>query len=225
MIDIVRKIFEERNHEEIQSSDFKIFSLKEKYNYWVVISRNNLNEIKEEQISLFLKAKELINQPQFDKNANLLVLYNIPNIEDVDKGAILQIEEDAFHFKKSVIYYTNKELNKLSEVLGASNITTSIEALLLKEETFVKHKSAFDANEYQSLLFRIAHKIPFIKINIAQVNNLESLEEINKNAIGENSLNDILEKELFHLTSNELSAISSENLLEKLKTILPDENQ
>lgn len=224
MINIISKIFKERNHEEIESSDFKIFSLKEKHNYWVVISRNNLTKIKEEQTIIFLKAKEVINQPQFDKNANLLVLYNISNTEDANKDAILQTEEDPFHFKKSVIYYTTEELNKLSELIGTSDITSAIETLILKEEVFTKHKSAFDANEYQSLLYRIVHKIPFIQINIAQVNNLESLEEINKNAIGQNSLNDILEKELFVLTSEELAVITNENLLEKLKTILPDEN-
>jgi hypothetical protein len=224
MINIISKIFKERNHEEIESSDFKIFSLKEKHNYWVVISRNNLTKIKEEQTILFLKAKEVINQPQFDKNANLLVLYNISNTEDANKDAILQTEEDPFHFKKSVIYYTTEELNKLSELIGTSNITSAIETLILKEDVFTKHKSAFDANEYQSLLYRIVHKIPFIQINIAQVNNLQSLEEINKNAIGQNSLNDILEKELFVLTSDELAVITNENLLEKLKTILPDEN-
>lgn len=225
MINIISKIFEERNHDEIESSDFKIFSLKEKYNYWIVICRNNLTEIKEEQIRLFLKAKELIKQPQFDKNANLLVLYNISNTKDANKDAILQIEEDPFHFKKSVIYYTTEELKKLSEVIELSNITSSIEALILKEEVFTKHKSSFDDNEFQSLLFRIAHKIPFIKINIAHVNNIDSLEEINKNEVGRNSLNDLIEKEFFALTSDELAVISNENLLERLKTILPDENQ
>jgi len=224
MINIISKIFKERNHEEIESSDFKIFSLKEKYNYWVVICRNNLAEIKEEQTSLFIKAKEVINKPHFDKNANLLVLYNISNIEDANKDAILQTEEDPFHFKKSVIYYTEEELNKLSEVIGSSNISLAIETLILKEDVFTKHKSAFDANEYQSLLYRIAHKIPFTEINIPQANNLESLEEINKNAIGQNPLNDILEKELFVLTSDELAALTNENLLEKLKPILSDEN-
>jgi hypothetical protein len=225
MIDIVTKLFEDRGYEEKHSSDMKIFSLKEKYNYWVVISLDILNQIREDQIELFVKAKEIINQPQFDKNANLLVLNKVENLEDVNKDYLLQVEEDPFHFKKCIIYYTKDELAKLKEAIGDFAVTASIESMILREEIFSIHKQSFDANEYQSLLYRIAHKMPFIKINITQVDNISTLEEINKNAVGENTLHNLLESDIYTLSNDDFLKLSSEDILEKLKNILPNENQ
>lgn len=225
MIEIVSKLFEENNYEEKHSSDIKIFSLKDKYNYWAIVNRDVLNQIQEEQIDLFIKAKEIINQPQFDKNANLLILNKVGKIEEVNKDYLLQVEEDPFHFKKCIIYYTDEEQVKLKEAIGHSEVATCIESMLLKDEVFTAHKQSFDDNDYQSLLYRIAHKIPFIKINITQVDNLSSLEEINKNTVGENALNNLLESDFYTLSNDDFIKLSSEDILDRLKKIIPNENQ
>lgn len=225
MIEIVSRLFEERSYEEKYSSDIKIFSLKEKYNYWVVVSLDILNQIRDEQIGLFLRVKEIINQPQFDKNANLLILNKVENLKEVNKDYILQVEEDPFHFKKCIIYYTNEELAKLKEAIGNSAITEFIESMILRDDVFTAHKQFFDANEFQSLLYRIAHKMPFIKINITQVDNLSTLEEINKNAVGENTLHNLLESDFYTLSNDDFLKLGSEDILEKLKNILPNENK
>ena len=60
------------------------------HNYWVIIERENLTEIKEEQIAIFLQAKQYVNKPQFDKNANLLVLHKVNSVDSVNKDALLQ---------------------------------------------------------------------------------------------------------------------------------------
>lgn len=225
MIDIVSKLFEDRSYEEKYSSDIKIFSLKDKYNYWVVVSLDILNQVRDEQIGLFVRAKEIINQPQFDKNANLLILNKVENLKEVNNDYILQVEEDPFHFKKCIIYYTNEELAKLKEAIGNSAITEFIESMILRDDVFTAHKQSFDANEFQSLLYRIAHKMPFIKINITQVDNLSTLEEINKNVVGENTLNNLLESDFYTLSNDDFIKLTSEDILEKLKNILPNENQ
>jgi hypothetical protein len=225
MDNIINKIFEEKDHKEQEVSDFKIFSLRGHYNYWIIINRDDLSSILEEQIDLFLKAKEIVGQAQFDKNANLLILNKVTSIDAINKDHLLQIEEDLFHFKKSIIYYTEEELVKLKEVIDLSNVTRSIESMLLDENVFEQHKTRFDANEYQSLLYRIAHKIPFLRINIKQSNNLDSLEEINKKAIRENALNDLLERDFFTITDDDLTALTDEAILEKLKAILPNEDK
>lgn len=225
MINIINKIFEEKNHSLIEIEGFKIFSLKEKYNYWVILEENNLSTILERQIEIFNLVKKKVNQPQFDKNVNLLLLFKIDNLQTIDRGLLLQIEEDAFHFKKGVIYYTEEELSRLSKIIGSTNPLDSIESLLLKEDVFEQHKVNFDNNEYQSLLYRIAHKIPFIKINVAIVNNLQSLEESNKKNLHQNNLNNLLEKDFFSLSVDEFTSLSDVDIFDKLKTILPNENQ
>lgn len=225
MIDLINRIFEEENHVLIDTKDLKIFSLQGAHNYWIITNSDNIKSVLDEQIEIFTIAKKAINVPQFDKNANLLILHKVNTLVDIDKEALLQIEEDGFHFKKSVIYYTEEEFSKLIEAIGESKAIESIEIMLLKEDIFEQHKNNFDKNDYQSLLYRIAHKIPFINVSIEQVNNLESLEEINKEAIQQNDLNALLENEFFNLTGDDLKNMSDDTLLDKFKTILPNENQ
>lgn len=225
MDNIINKIFEEKDHEEQEAPDFKIFSLRGHYNYWIIINRDDLSSILEEQIDLFLKAKEIVGQAQFDKNANLLILNKVTSIKAINKDHLLRIEEDLFHFKKSIIYYTEEELIKFKEVIDLSNVTISMESMLLDENVFEQHKTRFDANEYQSLLYRITHKIPFLRINITQLNNLDSLEEINRKTIRKNALNDLLERDFFTITDDDLAGLTDEAILEKLKTILPNEDK
>jgi hypothetical protein len=225
MDNIINKIFKEKDHEEQEASDFKIFSLRGHYNYWIIINRDDLSSILEEQIDLFLKAKEIVGQAQFDKNANLLILNKVTSIKAINKDHLLRIEEDLFHFKKSIIYYTEEELIKFKEVIDLSNVTISMESMLLDENVFEQHKTRFDANEYQSLLYRITHKIPFLRINITQLNNLDSLEEINRKTIRKNALNDLLERDFFTITDDDLAGLTDEAILEKLKTILPNEDK
>jgi hypothetical protein len=224
MINIINDVFVARNHEKLANHELNIFALMGQYNYWVIICRDSIDNIQEEQIDLFIKAKEIVNKPQFDKNANLLILYKVAKIEEINRDISLQIEEDPFQFKKSVIYYTTEELSSLVQTIGERDVVTFIESAMLEEEVFTKHKSAFDNNKFESLLYRITHKIPFVKINIARTNNLESLEAINRAAVGESILNDTLESDLFLVSNEELNAMSSEDVLEKLKTIIQNEN-
>src|SRR5690606_8035893 len=135
------------------------------------------------------------------------------------------IEEDPYHFKKSVIYYTEEELDNLVEAIGDSTVLSTIESMILADETFEQHKMYFNANPFESLVYRIAVKIPFVKINITQTNNLKSLEEINKKSVKNDQLNDLLEKHFFTLSDEDFNVMTDEAILEKLKTILPDENQ
>ena len=225
MDNIIANIFQENNHVLNESTDFILFSLKDKFNYWLVINRDDLTTVLEEQSDLFLKAKKIIGVPQFDKNANLLILYKVASISNIDKENLLQVEEDLYHFKKCIIYYTEEEFVKLKAKVDDSTIISDLEGMILNEAVFEKHKNNFDNNDYESLLYRLAHKIPFLKINVTQVNNLDSLEEINKTLILDNKLNSLLEKDYFALADEDFDAISDDNIFQTLKTILNNENQ
>ncbi|MBC7535584.1 MAG: hypothetical protein H7258_07830 [Ferruginibacter sp.] len=221
---IISTIFLESNHDSREADGFHLFSLKEQANYWVVITRQSLADVLEEQVDLFLKAKGILGEARFDKNANLLILYPVQAIDKVDRDKMLQVEEDLYHFKKSVIYYTESERDNLLPKINGPSMIKNLETLILREDIFKKHKEEFDSNMYESLLYRLAHKIPFIKINVGQANNLESLEEMNKGAISENKLNEILENGFFNISETDFNGMSPEKIMEKIKTALPNEN-
>lgn len=227
MIDLINSIFQAAELEEKPNTNFKTYILKEQKNYWVIVQYDgdSINKVLNDQIEIFVKTKELVQESTFDKNANLLILNRVPKLEDVKFDNLLQIEENPYHFKKSILYYTDEELKNLNIAIGESNALTTIETLILKDEIFEHHKTNFDTNSFESLIYRIAIKIPFIKIGITQTNNLKSLEEINKRSIGNNQLNEILEQDFFMLNDEDFSAMTNEFIFEKLKAILPNEDQ
>lgn len=227
MINLINRVFQAVELEEKANTDFKIYVLKEHKNYWVIAQYDgdNINNVLNDQIDLFVKTKELVQEPTFDKNVNLLILNKVSKLEDVKFDNLLHIEENPYHFKKSILYYTDEELKNLNAAIGESNVLTFIETLILKNEIFEQHKTNFDANPFESLIYRIAIKIPFIKIGITQTNNLKSLEDRNKTSIGNNPLNEILEQDFFTLNDDDFSAMTDETILDKLKTILTNEDQ
>lgn len=227
MIDLINRIFLAAELEEKPNTDFQIYILKEKKNYWLIAQYDgdDINNVLDDQIELFVKTKEFVKQPTFDKNVNLLILNKVLKLEDVKFDNLLHIEEDPYHFKKSILYYTDEEQKNLNSAIGESNVLTAIEALILKDEIFEQHKTNFDANLFESLVYRIAIKIPFVKIRITQTNNLKSLEEINKKSVGNSRLDEILEQDFFILNDDDFSLITNETILEKLKAILPNEDQ
>lgn len=226
MINLISKIFEETGLEEKGNADFKLYTLKEQQNYWVIVQcDDDVNKVVEQQIDLFVMAKEIIQAPSFDKNANLLVLNKVKTISNIKLESLLQTEENPYHFKKSILYYTEEELKNLSDAIGDLPVLSTIESMILTEKIFEQHKLHFDANALESLVYRMAIKIPFININITQTNNLKSLEEINKNSVGNNRFNDLLEQYFFMLSDEDFSSITEEDIVKKLKTVLSDENQ
>lgn len=227
MIDLIKKIFIAAELEEKPNTDFKIYILKDQKNYWVIAQYegDDINNVLNDQIELFVKTKELVQEPTFDKNVNLLILNKVSKLENVKFDNLLNIEENPYHFKKTILYYTDEELKNLNAVIGESNALTSIESLILKDEIFEQHKISFDTNSFESLIYRIAIKIPFIKMRISQTNNLKSLEEINRKSVGHNPLNEILEQDFFMLNDEDFIAMTNETIFEKLKAILPNEDK
>lgn len=227
MIDLINRIFQAAELEEKTNPDFKIYILKEQKNYWVIAQYDgdNINNVLNDQIELFVKTKEIVKESTFDKNVNLLILNKVSKLEDIKFDNLLHIEENPYHFKKSILYYTDEELKNLNATIGELNALTAIETFILKYEIFEQHKTNFDANSFESLIYRIAIKIPFIKIGITQTNNLKSLEEINKKSIGNNPLNEILEQDFFVLNEEDFNIMTNDTILEKLKAILPNEDQ
>lgn len=227
MIDLINKIFQEAGLQEKGGADLRIYSHDEEKNYWIIVQydADEIEKIPEDQIEIFIAAKKMIQDPTFDKNANLLILNKVESLSNINQNFLLRIEENPYHFKKNILYYSEEEKMKLINALGDSKVLSVIESKILDEKTFEVHKQNFDGNDFESLIYRIAIKIPFIKINAKQTNNLKSLEEINSRSLQNNKLNELLLTDFFSLTEDELSEINEEYIFEKLKTILPNENQ
>lgn len=226
MINLISKIFEEAGLEEKGNADFKIYGLREQQNYWVIVQyEDDVANVVDQQIELFVKAKEIVQHSAFDKNANLLVLNKIKTISNIKTDILLQIEENPYHFKKSILYYTEEEFKNLSDAIGNLPTLSTIESMILTEKIFEQHKLYFDANNVESLVYRMAIKIPFIKMNITQTNNLKSLEEINTNSLENNQFNDLLVQSFLTLSDEDFSTVTTEAIINKLKTVLRDENK
>lgn len=226
MIDLITKIFQEAKLQEIENSDFKIFGYKDRKNYWTIIQRNGeeIAKIIEQQAEIFIDSKKIIQDPTFDKNANLLILIEVDSLENLNADLLLKIEENPYHFKKNILYYTNEEKANLIQAIGESKILGKIESMILDEKIFEVHKQQFDKNNFESLIYRMSIKIPFIKINARQTNNLKSLEEINNRSVQNNPLNELLSKEFFFISDEDFNEISEERAFEKLISLLPNEN-
>ncbi|NIG54867.1 ABC-three component system middle component 1 [Chitinophaga sp. Cy-1792] len=225
MIELISEIFQAAGFEDRGGVDFKVYAVKDRVNYWVVIQCDNIGKIIDEQIDIFIKASEIVQAPTFDKNANLLILCRYQSIADIIPGSLLQVEEDPYNFKKTILYYTEGELNNLRNKIGDLPVLDTIETLILTEAVFEKHKNEFDSNDFESLVYRMAIKIPFIRMKIGQINSLESLESINKQALDDNPLNDLLEKDLLSISDSEFLAMTEADILNKLRTTNTDENR
>lgn len=105
MIDLISRIFQAAELEEKPNKDFKTYVLKEQKNYWVIVQYDgdNINNVLNDQIELFVKTKELVQESTFDKNANLLILNKVPKLKDVKFDKLLHIEENPYHFKKKYL--------------------------------------------------------------------------------------------------------------------------
>lgn len=227
MIDLINKVFLEAGLKEIENPELKIFGYQKRKNYWLIVQYdgNDIEKIIENQVDIFIKAKAYVKDPTFDKNVNLLILNKVESLQNLNTDILLRIEENPYHLKKNILYYTDKEETNLIDVIGDSQVLAEIETMILDEKMFEAHKQNFDENNFESLVYRMAIKIPFIKINAKQANNLKSLEEINNKSLVQNQLNDLLLKDFFSLTEEDFNGATEEDVFEKLKEILPNENQ
>lgn len=227
MIELVGKIFEEAGLREKENTDLKIYSHDGQKNFWVIVQYDayDIEKIIEDQIGIFIAAKEVIQDAAFDKNANLLILNKVESLSNLNVDILLRIEENPYHLKKNILYYTDQEKTNLINKIEDSQVLSTIESLILDEKTFESHKQNFDKNNFESLVYRIAIKIPFLKVNAKQTNNLKSLEEMNNKSLSNSSLNDLLQKDFFYLTEEDFNRITEESVFEKLKSVLPNENQ
>lgn len=231
MITIINDLFSQLGLVNIELEIGSLYTFEDinKKTYWLIIETDNLNNVIENQSNYFEQAKNRINNEWFDKNVNLLVLHKVENFDNI-QSSVLKIEEDPYLFKKQIILYKDTERENLNRAIEAEENTIKdfIENKILDEAIFKIHKENINNNDYESLLYRLAHKIPFIKLNIIQENGVEALTDNNTQKIESGSygqLNRFIEQNLFHRNMESIDEMESDTIYDLLlNTLNPDEN-
>lgn len=205
------------------------FENENKYSYWLVIETENLIEVIDKQSDYFNIAKDVANNEWFDKNVSMLILHKVENFDNI-QNLVLEVEENPYLFKKQIVLYKDSEVEKFNEAIESQEQTIKdfIGIKILEEETFIKHKENINNNDHESLLYRLAHKIPLIKLSIVQENGLDALTDNNKQKIEAGSfreLNNLIDHKFFNRNVENIDEMSSDIVYDfLLPTLNSDEN-
>lgn len=157
-----------------------------------------------------------------------MILHRVESFDNI-QSLVLEIEENPYLFKKQVILYTETERENLNRAIESEETTIKdfIENKILDETIFKIHKENINNNDYESLLYRLAHKIPFIKLNITQEDNLEALTDNNTQKIESGSygeLNRFIEQHFFNRNMESIDEMETDTIYDLLNTLNSDEN-
>ena len=182
--------------------------------YWLVMEVEILDSflILNSQDFWFDECKDLIKDRDFDKNTSLLIINNT-TASDIVKQNIFKIEEDPFQFKKYVLTYTDDSLVILKSKIEEDNSERLLN-LLVDENIFNEYKDTHQNYSWHNLLYNIAHKLPFLKINVAINQNLENLFTKSKDELERKNLTGFL---------SSFDEVFSEEILETFDKMNEDE--
>lgn len=185
MIEIIREIFVASHYQETNCIYGSIYSLldEQKKSFWLVVSEENIDLFTARQSFYFDECKRKIADRALDKNLNLLILHEANNHTNAEfKQKILQIEEDAYFFKKHVLYFSRSEFESFKESTPIINMPF-LEKEISSKSSFSEYKKSLNEGTWQNLLYRIAIKLPFIGLNLGFADSLEDLESKNQHSL------------------------------------------
>ncbi|OEC54246.1 MULTISPECIES: ABC-three component system middle component 1 [unclassified Aeromonas] len=163
----------------------------EKKNYWLVIHGEPIIT-PEIQAGWLNECKNVTADPALEKNINLLIVWNTDTSNVLASKRVHHIEEDSYFFKKHVLPYTTEELEALYQQITTHSFTTIFRELITSPHTFTEYKLHFLEGGWQSLLYRLAIKLPFIAVNCPSNSDLASLERNIMEKINRADKSDIL---------------------------------
>lgn len=203
MRDEIRDVFFELKFKEHASANgtFYISGDKNKKTFWFVTD-TDLMRILKDQGEFYQQCKELTTDKALNKNCNLLILHKIQDeFRETSRRELLKIEEDPYHFRKYVLYYTETELDELRNLLGEQKLLPYIRENVVNTETFEKFKNKLEKYSGLSLMYRIFIKLPFLNIESNYSNGLKNLGKVIGKSI-ENINATIVHNRLFNNFNN-----------------------
>jgi len=133
--------------------------------YWVILERDDLDFL-EIQNKVFSDCRSLVKKPDFDKNCSLVILLKITEETDLVelKKTTLLIEENPYYFKKYVLIYKDEEYEHLIIKKEDKPERQFLENQITNRECFNTYKANPQTHNWQSLVFRMALKFPFMTV-------------------------------------------------------------
>lgn len=131
--------------------------------FWVVLAIDGEYDLEKEQNHIYDNFSEMRKtEPEMEKNTSLLILNRV-GVEGRNRGRVIADENDVYLFKKYVIQYSQEEWESIRSVIEDG---APLCDLLMKEEHFASLKEA--PSSPLSLLYNIAHKLPFVTMNVTK---------------------------------------------------------
>lgn len=120
---------------------------------------------------------------EIQKNTSLILAVKVDNFQaDLIqiKNKVLQVEEDAYYFKKYVVVYTDNSIQTLSQ---SENTVISLKQILLHQPSFVAFKENMSASEEYFVTMQLFLKLPFLPTPVDTNVELTSIEALLENRL------------------------------------------
>lgn len=133
---------------------------KENHDYWICTRSFDL----EHQLELFEKAINFWKQyKESEKNISVLILREVDYLSKDEINWSIEIENDPLFFKKYVLLFRKSQCEPLEKIIKNDQPLVS---LLMQGAVFKQLKEEKENDGPYSLLYSIAHKLPFITMNV-----------------------------------------------------------
>ncbi|MBP5981856.1 MAG: hypothetical protein KA748_16825 [Halomonas sp.] len=219
MIEFVRQILEFHGLFKIECDNFELFGKAKETNqtaYWLI--GNQAPELSAEVQSKWLNICISSTQdPALSKNISILYLWEVSEFSNDVFDKVRLAEEDRYFFKKHVLPYTRSEFEELNKVIIKEGVSNVFSKLATDRHIFSQYKSNVPLGGWQSLIYRLAIKLPLISIGNLSTASLSDLEEKIENRIANSpdwhllkALNKIVD------TETELNDLSNEEIFSSL---------
>ncbi|MCQ4445691.1 hypothetical protein NOX22_13980 [Enterobacter cloacae] len=174
---LIEKIFESEGLIRHPTSDLELYKYSQsgKTNYWLII--HDAPTITAEQQAAWLNiCKSATTDPALEKNINLLIVWKTDSASILSSKEVHHAEEDCYFFKKHVLPYTVDEFEALQQQIISRGFDIVFRQDITAPHIFAQYKSHYLAGGWQSLLYRLAIKLPFIAIHSSGNTDLENLQ-------------------------------------------------
>lgn len=188
--------------------------------YWLVIQTTELTEdlVNTLQDEYFGECKKIVDSPSFNKNTSMLILYEADD-SDLKKGLVQIVEENPYQFKKYVIPYSIDVSNELREKLNGE-FSVNLKNMISDNSIFQEYKTNYDQYNWRHLMYTIAHKLPFLELQIEENQNIHNMDVMSEELIEQDNLTNYYEKLRSFFDTDEFKNIHElefEDLLNKIK--------
>lgn len=164
MESLIDLIYSEFEREGYKSSDGLLWKHNTYIDYWVVFYVENDYDLYDIQQFVLKKTAEIrAQEPEMEKNTSLLIVNKVEKGK-VNQERIIADENNVYYFKKYVLQYTEDEWEYIKGLF--SDGSTPVSNLLMRTDLFEKVKNDKDCPE--SLLYKIAHKLPFAALSVSK---------------------------------------------------------